>query len=850
MTIIKGNIGNALHSVAPDHIVATADEIFDEALGQYQNEINQSAGAFDISEYNKSGDTPATYATLALALAAVPSAQQKGGMTIKYIDSTTSKYVQYRLTATAWSTTEADWQGVDAEPVNRSGNLIESAAVFKIEDKLTFEQTYNILDTAPLKNAADITYSGGEFSGTLTSFNGKSISLTCEQSTRYTLSLVARCEGNVSTSGDGLIVQFNYSDSSYTRVLLSNSASTDTALSLTSASYRTVVSISFAYSSSGGNIVHIKNLQVVKGTSILDYIPHLSVKDINARIKIEQYYNRLHSFDVDGYGDIIPASRIGKYATYSGGVFTISGSTSSTSSYSCSDYIPLYLIADYKTNGITIRNARNREASNMFSYYLCDADYNVVAYPSSETGTHTADKYIAPANIPATAEYILINGAGTLSVTSIDDIVTESVVQKMNSIGKLSDLSTSNKQNIVAAINEIDSDISTINDTIDGVHNTVIPLENYGKYITYEEGTLYYRGSYNADSSYSCSNAIPLSQIRNISTQGIKINSAKRRLSSSMYSYYLLDANNSVVAYPSSETGSGEISHQIAPADIPATAEYILVNGGGISFTTTIDNYSNVLGLSDRVAALENTSTILSYYNKAAICLVDDDFASVSKPTKVKQICDSLGVKCTFAPMPDENGEFSEAKTTAMQQFQAAGFQFALHPKHSTWASGTASIDVLAELIIANKLALKTRNLYFTEDVIILPGGQRTDNVMRITPQYFNCLVGASGGSYNNAVEHDLMHIQRVFIKPSELSVSATKAIIDEAVSKGAWLVLGSHSAQFNDVADADNTETSDSWTNYAEILTYANSKCRLTTFEACYTARKPMFELLCATGK
>ena len=39
--IVKGNIGNALHSVAPDHVVATSDEIFDETLGQYQDQINK-----------------------------------------------------------------------------------------------------------------------------------------------------------------------------------------------------------------------------------------------------------------------------------------------------------------------------------------------------------------------------------------------------------------------------------------------------------------------------------------------------------------------------------------------------------------------------------------------------------------------------------------------------------------------------------------------------------------------------------------------------------------------------------------------------------------------------------------
>ena len=36
----KGNIGNALHSTAKDHITTVADEIFDEDKQKYQSEIN------------------------------------------------------------------------------------------------------------------------------------------------------------------------------------------------------------------------------------------------------------------------------------------------------------------------------------------------------------------------------------------------------------------------------------------------------------------------------------------------------------------------------------------------------------------------------------------------------------------------------------------------------------------------------------------------------------------------------------------------------------------------------------------------------------------------------------------
>ena len=72
---------------------------------------------FDISEYNASGTPPvlAKYSTLALALAAVPQSKQKGGMTIRYVQTSDNKYVQYFLTKDEWSVSEADWEKMNLE---------------------------------------------------------------------------------------------------------------------------------------------------------------------------------------------------------------------------------------------------------------------------------------------------------------------------------------------------------------------------------------------------------------------------------------------------------------------------------------------------------------------------------------------------------------------------------------------------------------------------------------------------------------------------------------------------------------------------------------------------------------
>ena len=46
MSIVKGKIGNALESVAPDHVLGVAADIYDESRGQYQNTVNEAVGDY------------------------------------------------------------------------------------------------------------------------------------------------------------------------------------------------------------------------------------------------------------------------------------------------------------------------------------------------------------------------------------------------------------------------------------------------------------------------------------------------------------------------------------------------------------------------------------------------------------------------------------------------------------------------------------------------------------------------------------------------------------------------------------------------------------------------------------
>lgn len=53
--IVKGKIGNALTSTAADHVVAVADDIFDEQLGKYQSILNALMAVLITCHFQYSG---------------------------------------------------------------------------------------------------------------------------------------------------------------------------------------------------------------------------------------------------------------------------------------------------------------------------------------------------------------------------------------------------------------------------------------------------------------------------------------------------------------------------------------------------------------------------------------------------------------------------------------------------------------------------------------------------------------------------------------------------------------------------------------------------------------------------
>ena len=111
----------------------------DDAPTQGSNNLVKSGGvldsiikdgsAFDLSAYNN-GTTYADLSAALTALNALPAVYKKGGMSIKYVQSSDNKYIQARCMAQNFTTDVTQWQGVDSEPTAGSRNLVESGGVY------------------------------------------------------------------------------------------------------------------------------------------------------------------------------------------------------------------------------------------------------------------------------------------------------------------------------------------------------------------------------------------------------------------------------------------------------------------------------------------------------------------------------------------------------------------------------------------------------------------------------------------------------------------------------------------------------------------------------------------------
>lgn len=276
-----------------------------------------------------------------------------------------------------------------------------------------------------------------------------------------------------------------------------------------------------------------------------------------------------------------------------------------------------------------------------------------------------------------------------------------------------------------------------------------------------------------------------------------------------------------------------------------------------IPYVSDINNFP-IISLNTRNNNFDIINWYVERYNKPAISWVDDDFKLTSVPN-IKAICDEVGCKCDFALVPQSTGgmnldydavySISEDALSLAKSYELEGFHIEMHPPHFGWyASESMGGDYSGRKWVENSL-VKTIRIFkekglLNSSCIIYPGvsGKNAEAIDMASCHVEFGVNAGSSSNYNNGV-HNKFSLDRLFISfTSSHTKTWYKGIIDEAVEKGAWLILGTHGHEFSDSDILD--ETTKSLANLKEVIQYANEKCAISPISQIFRKREPMLNL------
>ena len=128
--------------------------------------------------------------------------------------------------------------------------------------------------------ATGITITDGVVSGTAatfhTNFGGTAggVPIPVLPQGQLTLSFDVKTDGNASTSGNGIVVRFHYTDNTWTGIMKANNATDYSHEIMTSTANKVVDYIYISYSSTGSNLWYFKNIQLESASSATAYEPY------------------------------------------------------------------------------------------------------------------------------------------------------------------------------------------------------------------------------------------------------------------------------------------------------------------------------------------------------------------------------------------------------------------------------------------------------------------------------------------------------------------------------------------------------------------------------------------------
>ena len=338
-------------------------------------------------------------------------------------------------------------------------------------------------------------------------------------------------------------------------------------------------------------------------------------------------------------------------------------------------------------------------------------------------------------------------------------------------------------------------------------------------------------------------------------------NSGKIFIGIYFFNYNTQERTNDAFAVVSLPMESGIIEYSLTPDSAQITGGQIsgnemiylrvdydalpeTVNLAGLSYSECAISEGKINVVHERSFDLLTTPNIRAEdYIKTSghtpiITYIDD--TELSSIGTVKSICDSLGIKCTFACITEKLDNVAGLESTLLL-YQKQGFHITTHSKtHGTmWNQNSQEFNTDAcETELIESIQRLSKAGFLDSNILVTPYGSYNPVLIKKMKKWAEGMVRV-GGSPAGVTANHLYANGRYDIFRTKIDkaydLSHYQAMIDEAAESGDWLVFYTHSAVASEF-DAMLTQN---------VLQYALSKSvEIMTLNQALKQRMAMYKL------
>ncbi|AXH73424.1 MAG: hypothetical protein [Caudoviricetes sp.] len=172
-----------------------------------------------------------------------------------------------------------------------------------------------------------------------------------------------------------------------------------------------------------------------------------------------------------------------------------------------------------------------------------------------------------------------------------------------------------------------------------------------------------------------------------------------------------------------------------------------------------------------------------------SFCFIDDD-CRLDTFDVLKPIFDKRGVKFTAAAITDKVGDGRHLTIEQLQQLQSEGFEIASHTKTHPHLNGLDKAELIEELK-GSKDTLESWGL--NVNCLIYPYGERNDNVIKVTRDYYNsaCSVAKENRNDRPILTYNIGR----YGLGDDTTLDILKERVDYAIEKGNLCIFTTHIA-------------------------------------------------------